>query len=95
MDEDTAGRGDVATTGSDEDDEDEDVPVVAVAIAVAVVVVVVLVAPPHPARRIGIEIRYHSGGDHRAPMTHAERVRERTHRARANRFASRDGDREP
>lgn len=41
-------------------------------------------APPRPARRIGIEIRYHSGGDHRAPMTHAERVR--THTLRSSEY---------
>lgn len=39
-------------------------------------------SPPRcSARWIGIEIRYHSGGDHRAPMTHAERVRTNTPRS--------------
>lgn len=35
-------------------------------------------------RRIGIEIRLHSSSDHRAPMTYAERVRDRTRRAPVN-----------
>lgn len=50
------------------------------------VVIVAAVAPPHSARRIGIKIRYHNGGDHRAPMTYAERVR--THTLRSSEYVS-------
>lgn len=73
-----------ATTPFDVDESN--VVVVVVAVVVVVVAVAVTVTPPHSARRIGIEIRYHSGGDHRAPMTYAERVR--THTLRSSEYVS-------
>lgn len=57
----------------DEEDDEDDVTGAAPAVAAATIVPTL--------RRIGIEVRLHSSGDHRAPMTHAERVRDRTRRA--------------